>query len=118
MPAILLSADLMTSSQVAGAATRQQVQLITLANPSALAEHESVAGADLVILDLTIGSLDPAAMVATLKSLPDPPRRIIAFGPHVHEARLTAAQAAGCDAVLSRGQFHATMDALLSGMSD
>ena len=115
MPTILLSADLMMSSQVAGAAARQQVQLVTLGNPSALAGHESVAGADLVILDLTLASLDPAAIVSALKSLPDPPRRIIAFGPHVHAARLTAAKAAGCDAVLSRGQFHSSMDELLSG---
>lgn len=31
--------------------------------------------------------------------------RIVAFGSHVHESRLTCAQQAGCDLVLSRGQF-------------
>jgi hypothetical protein len=33
--------------------------------------------------------------------------RILAFGSHVHEARLACAEQAGCDLVLTRGQFSA-----------
>ena len=39
---------------------------------------------------------------------------IVAFGPHVHEASLEAARAAGCDEVLSRGQFLSQADAIIA----
>jgi hypothetical protein len=39
--------------------------------------------------------------------------RVIAFGPHVHEDRLAAARAAGCDSVLSRGQFFSQAENVL-----
>ena len=39
--------------------------------------------------------------------------RLVAFGPHVHKAKLAAAAAAGFGLVLSRGQFYAQMDELL-----
>lgn len=32
--------------------------------------------------------------------------RIVAFGPHVQEGRLKAAESAGCDQVLTRGQLN------------
>lgn len=39
--------------------------------------------------------------------------RCIAFGPHVQEAKLAAAVAAGCSPVLSRGKFTAKLPELL-----
>jgi hypothetical protein len=42
------------------------------------------------------------------------PLAILAYGPHVHEDRLAAARAAGCDAVVSRGQLDREADSLLA----
>jgi len=66
----------------------------------------------LVLVDLTAPALDIAALVVEMKAL-DPRPTIVAFGPHVHEALLAAARAAGCDQVASRGQFFAQLDGIL-----
>lgn len=68
--------------------------------------------ASLLIIDLGAPLNDIAAIVAHFKSK-SPPPRILAFGPHVHEERLAAAREAGCDEVVSRGQFFTQMDALV-----
>jgi AmiR/NasT family two-component response regulator len=114
---LLLTSDLATSSKVAGAAMRQSVRLEVAMDASALAGKAAEARPRLVILDLSTPRLDIAAAVRGLTF--DAPVRptIVAFGPHVHEALLAAASAAGCDRVLSRGQFHAHVDELLSGAS-
>jgi DNA-binding NarL/FixJ family response regulator len=67
----------------------------------------------LVIVDLTLSTLDLATLVAQLKTAHDGRSTIVTFGPHVHEGRLAAAVAAGCDEVLSRGQFFAQLDAIV-----
>jgi DNA-binding NarL/FixJ family response regulator len=71
------------------------------------------SGQSVVLLDLSTPAIDAVETIAALKALSPPPRAIIAFGPHVHEAKLAAAQAAGCDLVLSRGQFDARAEAIL-----
>ena len=114
MTALLLSADLMMTSQVAGAAARQQVELITVGCAEQLIEN--AAGTALVILDLSAGGLEVAPILEALKGLAEPPGRIVAFGPHVHEQRLAAAREAGCDEVMSRGQFHSTMDTVFASL--
>jgi hypothetical protein len=53
------------------------------------------------------------AIVEQLKAAPNRPR-VIAFGPHVHEERLQAARKAGCDEVVSRGQFFAQVEGMLA----
>jgi hypothetical protein len=40
--------------------------------------------------------------------------RFVAFGPHVQESRLQAAEQAGCSPVLSRGQFQARLPSYLA----
>ncbi len=70
----------------------------------------------LVILDLSLDTLHPAALVQQLKEQ-TPSTRVVAFGPHVHRQRLADAKAAGCDAVMSRGQFHAEAEGLLRSLA-
>ena len=117
MNAILLSTDLMISSHVAGAAMRSGTQVRTASSVAALLEQAAEGQPSLVILDLSMPGIDPTQLVPQLKSLPVPTATIAAFGPHVHAARLEAAAAAGCDVVMSRGQFHAQVDALLARCS-
>ncbi|HEV2968407.1 MAG TPA: hypothetical protein VGY55_00370 [Pirellulales bacterium] len=84
---------------------------------SAVALSEQVAAAEappFVLLDLNVPGLDPRQLVPDLRAAASPPRAIVAYGPHVHEDRLAAATAAGCDEVLTRGQFNARMDEVLA----
>jgi CheY-like chemotaxis protein len=114
MEIIFFTTDLLFSSRVAGAAARAGLSLRTAADQAAGFALLKTAQADsIVLLDLNSLGVDPAEVVPVLRALTNPPRAIIAYGPHVHEDRLTAAAAAGCNEVLTRGQFNATMDDVL-----
>ena len=113
MHTLLLTADLMTASRVDGAARQAGTELRTVDTAENAVAACTDTPAILVIVDLTIQSLDVAALVTALKALAPPPR-VVAFGPHVHESALAAARTAGCDEVLSRGQFFAQINDLFA----
>ena len=119
MPIYFLTSDLVFPSRVAGVAQQLGDKLETANSADALIAKLSGAAAPgaVVLLDLNSAGVDPAAIVPRLKALPQPPQAIIAFGPHVHEQKLAAATAAGCDLVLTRGQFDAQMRDLLARFS-
>lgn len=110
---MLVSTDLMTTSKVDGAATRTEVSLRSVA-PGGAVELAQAELPGLVILDLSAPIADISQLVTDLRAAASK-ARIIAFGPHVHEVKLQAAQDAGCDQVLTRGQFHKQIDTLLMG---
>lgn len=112
--AILLSTDLMFVSKLAGAAQRTGTNVTTASTLDAVSERLSSDEATLVLVDLTTPGLVPATLVERVRSARDGVR-IVAFGPHVHAAKLAAAVEAGCDQVLSRGQFDARLDDVLRG---
>ena len=114
MTALALVTDLMTQSQISGAAARTGVTVETAGTAESLLAKLAGGQARLVVLDLSQTGLDPAELVPRLKAAMAEGSTILAFGPHVHKQRLTAAAEAGCDVVISRGQFHAEMDALLT----
>lgn len=58
------------------------------------------AGADVVILDLARGVEQVASVRAS-----HPTARIVCYGPHVDDASLEGARAAGADVVLPRSRF-------------
>jgi DNA-binding NarL/FixJ family response regulator len=115
MTVILIAVDLAVISRVQGAAARAGTTLRAVAGDAA-ADACAAERAPLVIIDLTVAALDVATLIPHLKRLASPPR-IIAFGPHVHEDKLSAARQAGCDAVISRGEFFASVDRILSKMN-
>ena len=110
MTVLFLTADLMFASRAQMAASRQGVQLVTVGEADKALEACQQAEFARVLLDLTLPDIDPAALVPQLRSVSHPPREIVAYAPHVHEARLAAAQQAGCDRVLTRGQFNSQLD--------
>jgi CheY-like chemotaxis protein len=114
MSAILLSTDLLGMSKISGAAQRAGCSLVTAASVPDLMKRLTATPAKMVVIDLSTPRIDLAALVGELRALPEPPDAVLAFGPHVHEERLQSARDAGCDAVLSRGQFHATADAIFA----
>ena len=118
MSAILLSADLLSTSKLGAAASCAGCRLAVAASAGDLVARLTAAPARLVVIDLSTTRVDLAALVGELRGLPEPPVAVLAFGPHVHEERLQTARDAGCDAVLSRGQFHATADAIFGQYAD
>jgi len=113
MAAIFLSGDLLFASKVAAAALRQGVMVETARTPAAVFAKAIGRPLELVIVDLGLPGLDLPALVRDIRALPEQPRAILAFGPHVHDRLLDAARDAGCDIVITRGQFHAQLDELL-----
>ncbi len=100
---LVLCSDLFFSTQVANMVRQAGFEAVLELQPAravGLLTSGCWAG---VLVDVEAGGVDLAALVASLGEAPRP--RVVAFGPHVHKARLDAAEAAGCDAVLTRGQI-------------
>ena len=91
--------------------------LRTAFDVATLLSHIRTEPASLVVIDLGTPRIDPAQLVSELRLSGGEGLRILAFGPHVHEQKLAAARAAGCDEVLTRGQFHASLDRIFSGLT-
>lgn len=113
MSVILLTSDLMVVSHVQGAAAQAGSAMQVAANAEQAAALAQTSEARLLIIDLATPALDLAALVTRCKErLPAAPR-IVAFGAHVHEERLAKAREAGCDDVMSRGQFFSQAGAIV-----
>lgn len=113
MTVVLLTSDLTIVSRVQGAASRARAATGVVASESAAVERCVAEQAELLIVDLSAPSLDIKALIEQVKTATTTPPRIITFGPHVHEERLAAAREAGCDEVVSRGQFFSQLDKML-----
>lgn len=117
---LLLSSDLMITSQISAAAGDANAGLQILPNISAFEKAlEASPSVDdqqqppLVILDMGTRNLDLTTVVAAIRgSLPNSP--IVAFGPHVNESMMRGAAEAGCDRVMSRGEFVANLSDIVS----
>jgi DNA-binding NarL/FixJ family response regulator len=112
MDVLYLTGDLLFSSRVSGAAANLGIPLQICGSVDKLLESASNADCRLVFLDLTLAGVDLQAAVPAIRAKL-PQAKIVAYGPHVHEAALAAAKAAGCDEVLSRGQFDREFGRLL-----
>ena len=113
MTIVLLSSDLTVLSRVEGAATRLGQSVRSVSGESQVVERCKAAEVNTLIVDLSMSSLDLASLVNQLKASEASGTRVVAFGPHVHEQRLAAARDAGCDVVVSRGQFFLQLDTIL-----
>ena len=110
--AIILTSDFMFSSRVVSIGQSLDLEVDAVISTAALPEAVEASQAVLVIIDLSNIDSSVDQIVTPLRKL-DPPPTTVAFGPHVDEAVLQAAQAAGCDIVLTRGQFHQQIGELL-----
>jgi DNA-binding NarL/FixJ family response regulator len=117
MTAVLYSTDLVAASAAAGAAARVKTPLATALSLADLQTKLAAAPVRLVVVDLSTPGLNIHELVPILRAAA-PSARILAFGPHVHEARLAAARTAGCDEVVSRGQFHSRMEQIFAQVAE
>lgn len=119
MLVLFLTNDLVFPSRIAGVVQSLGGKMETAASADALASKAEAASSPIVVLiDLASSAASAIDVVPTLKALASPPEAIIAFGPHVHQERLAAAATAGCDLVLTRGQFDAQYAAILEQLAD
>ncbi len=106
MSLLILTGDLMFTSRVqtaARAAGKQAHAALSVARALELLADNEITTA---CIDLSAPGVDAAATLTALREASRvQPLRTIAYAPHVHEAKLAAAQDAGYDAVLTRGQF-------------
>ena len=112
MTALFLTDDLMFASRVGAQANALNVTIETVNSVAHLDESLSCQPI-LFVVDLAAVATDQLRSTITMVRDRAPDATIIAFGPHVWEAKLLAAQEAGCDQVLTRGQFHKDMTTLL-----
>jgi DNA-binding response OmpR family regulator len=113
MDVVLLTGDLTVISRVEGAARLAGMKVRTAAGAGSAVECCAAEPVKFLIIDLSTRSLNVKALVDQLPTSATHRPHVIAFGPHVHEERLAAARDAGCDTVLSRGQFFAQVDGLV-----
>jgi hypothetical protein len=108
---LFLTSDLMFSSRVGGAAQSLGLSLALVADQASL-PAKLTAECRLALIDLTLDRLNlPAAVQAIHAAAPQ--AEIVAYGPHVDHAVLADAKDAGCNQVLSRGQFNQQYGELL-----
>ena len=112
MSVLFLSSDLVFSSRLAGAGQRLGVPVSAVSSIDAAVARLQGGSVDLVVLDLSASNIDPQTSVTRLRES-HPALPIVAYAPHVHEDRLRAAADAGCNEVLTRGQFDRQMEELL-----
>jgi DNA-binding response OmpR family regulator len=113
MTIVLLSGDLMALSRIQGVVSRTGAGLHTAATAEQAISICNEELAELVIVDLGVPALEIGSLVSSLQRTVSAVPKIVAFGPHVHEERLAGARAAGCDEVISRGQFFSQLESIL-----
>jgi CheY-like chemotaxis protein len=109
--ALLVSRDLFFTSMVTGTASLLGVEVQVVADAAAAAQSLAAGQFGCIFLDLADPGLDVADFFAHLPAQNQPP--VVAFGSHVATARLQGARDAGCDEVLPRSRFSASLPDLL-----
>ena len=108
--ALLISRDLFFTSKVTGSADAIGVRVEVVPDTEMAISRLSQGDYRCLFVDLADAALD----IGTLMSAAIEPRPpVIAFGAHVATGKLQAAEAAGCDEVLSRGKFSANLPEIL-----
>lgn len=116
MKLVLLSSDLMISARVEGAARQNGLTVVTAGSHAAALDAAAQESCRLLLVDLRFPALDIGELVRMVREHCEGHLPIVAFGPHVHEANLAAANAAGCDAVVTRGQFDHEAGAIIGNL--
>lgn len=110
---LLLSRDLFFTSKVTGTAGALGLKVQTVLGIPQLMEKlkSSDVQCRCVFIDLALNDLDVANLMSQFPTETRP--KVVAFGSHVATARLEGAEAAGCDEVMPRSRFSATLPELL-----
>ena len=106
----MLTNDVMFSSRVTSAARTSNASVEVAQTTGVLSEREDVS---LAMIDLELFPIDKLASLVSELRQRSAAIHIVAYGPHVDDALLAAARDAGCDRVLTKGQFSQQINSLL-----
>ena len=109
---VLLASDLMLSSTVSGFAASNGVTFRGAASAADVVRCVEENPDSLLLLDLGTPGLDVQALADVVPE--NILKHAVAYGPHVHTAKLDAAAAAGVGRVMSRGQFSAQVGRIIA----
>jgi CheY-like chemotaxis protein len=112
---VLLTRDLMVVSRVEGTAASLDATVRSAADGARAIEICLAERPDCLLIDLATPELDIDWLLKQLAAEGAHRPRVVAFGPHVHAERLVAAREAGCDVVVSRGEFFARLASIIGG---
>lgn len=106
--------DLMFSSKVNAAAHGKKIDWLPRGTP--VAEHVAATRPDVLLIDLASPKLDAINAVKAIKSGECKGVTVIGYLDHTREDLIEAARAAGCDQVMSKGEFARRLPELLDGI--
>ncbi|MBX3420226.1 MAG: hypothetical protein KF752_01585 [Pirellulaceae bacterium] len=111
---LLLSKDVFFWPIVKNAAEQANLQTVVVTSATDT-KLESLDAADVACCLIDIGAIEVTQLSTAIDQLRQRlgPVHMVAFGPHVQEARLQAAADAGCNSVLTRGQLSGKLHLLL-----
>jgi len=112
---VLITQDLIFASRLKQSAERAAVRLRLCAGPPDFATLPEPL--TLAVIDLHLPRLDVAGTIQTLRK-EAPGVRIVAYAGHVMIDALREARQAGCDDVLTRGEFDRRMDELVAAQAE
>ena len=104
--------DLMFSSKVNVAAQGRPIEYVP--RGADVAEHCAKSKPDVVLIDLASQKFDAIGAVKKIKEAGGPV--VIGYVDHTREDLMDAAKAAGCDKILSKGEFARRLPELLEGI--
>jgi hypothetical protein len=107
-----LANDLMLSSTVSGYAASAGRLFYNAGSVADVVAAISEGSTVLLLVDLGMPGLDVASLADSVPA--ELLQHAVAYGPHVHTAKLDAARDAGFGKVLSRGQFSAQVSTLIT----
>ena len=110
---LLLSRDLIFITKIKGTAASLGHSMLVAGTQSQAISMITTYRPPVVLVDLTAGEMAASAALKTYKELAGADAHLVAFGPHVDEDALAAAEAAGFHGVLPRSVFTAKLPELL-----
>jgi hypothetical protein len=96
----LVGTDLMDRTAIQSAADAAGFELVLWRNPAAVSDGIAASKPALALVDLS-----HAAAMDAIRALADAGVRTVAFGPHVDDHAMAAAQALGAEEALPRSRF-------------
>ena len=106
--------DLMFSSKVNAAARGKPIEW--LKRGTKVADQVNASKPDVLLIDLASPQLDAVNAIREIKSGGSKSVTVIGYVDHTREDVIEAAKAAGCDQVLSKGEFARRLPELLEGI--
>jgi AmiR/NasT family two-component response regulator len=106
--------DLMFSSKVNAAARGKKIGWVP--RGADVAAEVAKDKPDVLLIDLASQKFDAVAAVKAIKSGESKGTTVIGYVDHTREDLIDAARAAGCDQVMSKGEFARRLPELLDGI--